>query len=173
MRRVILAVSGMLFTVALLIPAASMWRAAAALFTSSPWACGPLYRHHDCFAPEGFGSLAVIAIGLIVTWAGYTKGVRWTWFVMFVIVWVWAFPLFMLSFVLRWRDAALLLPMFARAMRESGVSRNFAGIFLAFVLLVLALVLPLKSFISRPAGVPGTSEHGSSGAPEKRTSPEI
>src|SRR5208337_4272532 len=109
MRRVILAVSGMLFTVALLIPAASMWRAAAALFTSSPWACGPLYRHHDCFAPEGFGSLAVLGIGLIVTWAGYTKGVRWTWFVMFVIVWVWAFSLFMLSFVLRWRDAALLL----------------------------------------------------------------
>jgi hypothetical protein len=40
----------------------------------------------------GVASLAIILIGLIVTWAGYIKKVRWTWFVMFVIVWGWAFP---------------------------------------------------------------------------------
>ena len=37
--------------------------------------------------------LAVILIGLIVIWTGYLKRVRWTWAVMFILVWVWAFPL--------------------------------------------------------------------------------
>jgi ABC-type dipeptide/oligopeptide/nickel transport system permease component len=111
-------------------------------------------------------------MGLIVTWAGYIKGVRWTWFVMFVIVSVWAFPLFMLSFVLCWRHVDLL-GIFASAIMYSGVCRNFAEIFLEFVLMAVALVLPLKAFISRPGDVAGMSEHASSVAPDKRTSPEI
>lgn len=32
--------------------------------------------------------LAIILIGLIVIWTGYLKRVRWTWAVMFIIVWV-------------------------------------------------------------------------------------
>ena len=36
----------------------------------------------------GVTSLAVIFVVLIVIWMGYVKRVRWTWFVMFIIVWV-------------------------------------------------------------------------------------
>jgi hypothetical protein len=44
----------------------------------------------------GVASLAIVFIGLVVTWTGYIKKVRWTWFVMFIIVWAWAFPLMIL-----------------------------------------------------------------------------
>ena len=47
----------------------------------------------------GIVSLAIIFIGLIVTWTGFIKGVRWTWFVMCIIVWAWAFPLLILPFL--------------------------------------------------------------------------
>jgi hypothetical protein len=72
----------------------------------------------------------------------------------------------MLSFVRRWRDIALLAPMFARAMSGSGVSRNFAEIFVAFALMVLALVLPLKTFIAGLAS-PGGPERTDLGAADK------
>jgi hypothetical protein len=44
----------------------------------------------------GVASLVIILIGLIVTWLGYIQRIRWTWFVMFVIAWFWAFPLLVL-----------------------------------------------------------------------------
>jgi hypothetical protein len=42
----------------------------------------------------GVACLAVILIGLIVVWTGYAKRSRPAWFVMFVIVWFWVFPVF-------------------------------------------------------------------------------
>jgi len=39
-------------------------------------------------------SLAVILIGLIVLWTGYIKRSRPAWFVMCVVVWFWAYPVF-------------------------------------------------------------------------------
>ena len=47
----------------------------------------------------GIASLSIILIGLIVLWTGYVKRSRSAWLVMFVIVWFWAFPLFMLPFI--------------------------------------------------------------------------
>ena len=89
------------------------------LFQSGPYESNPeFYREIDYFAPVGFASLAVIAIGLIVTWFGYIKGVRWTWFVMFVIVWVWAFPV-MMPFLHRWR-AYTFTTTLAAAIRGTG-----------------------------------------------------
>jgi len=48
--------------------------------------------------------MALISIGLIVTWTGYVKAVRSAWFIMFIIVWFWAFPLFLWGFIpdIRW-----------------------------------------------------------------------
>jgi len=40
---------------------------------------------------RGILSLTIILTGLIVIWAGYVKRIRWTWFVMFTIVFGWAF----------------------------------------------------------------------------------
>src|SRR5260370_4907111 len=48
---------------------------------------------------QSVASLAIILIGLIVVWTGYAKRSRPAWFVMFVIVWFWAFPRFILSII--------------------------------------------------------------------------
>src|ERR1700674_636395 len=50
--------------------------------------------------PLGFASLTTIFIGLTVIWTGYIKAIRWTWFVMFAIVWLFAFPVYMLPTLL-------------------------------------------------------------------------
>ena len=154
-RRDIVAVSSILFTFALLIPAPAMWNVAVTVRENGPWVSGPLYRFQDCFAPTGLASLAVIAIGLIVTWAGYIKGVRWTWFVMFVIVWVWAFPVLMLP-LHPWTDMALFAPTLASALKESGMARSAMEVILAFLLMVLALILPVKTFILGRGGGPNS-----------------
>ena len=93
----------------------------------------------------GIISLAIIFIGLIVTWTGFIKGVRWTWFVMCIIVWAWAFPLLILPFlghtiVPTWSE------ILSNALREPGIARSFVQLVLIFSLMVIALILPIKSF---------------------------
>jgi hypothetical protein len=153
MQRVVLLVSSVLLTLGLLLPAPSMWGGAGTLCTANPWASGTLYRYHDFLAPTGFGSLAVITIGLIVTWAGYVKGVRWTWFVLFVIVWVWGFPVLVLPYPHSWRDLALIpRRTLCRAVTEGGMFWTFAEMAVTFPLLVLGLVLPIPIFIRGRGG---------------------
>ena len=110
-------------------------------------------------APLGITSLALIGIALIVTWAGYIKGVRWTWFIMFVIVWVWAFPVLMLPFFYTWRSELLIPQMLeialAEAISHNGVSRVFVEVVSVFLVMVVALVLPVKTFIQGRGVAPG------------------
>ena len=106
-------------------------------------------------APVGITSLAIITIGLVVTWAGYVKAVRWTWFVMFVIVWVWALPVLVLPNFYPWGGVALTSPSaFASMIRVSlhagpfsFIARAILRAVMAFLLMVLALVLPARTFI--------------------------
>lgn len=102
-------------------------------------------------APLGITSLAIIVIGLVVTWAGYIKGVRWTWFVMLVIVWLWAFPVLVLPLFTPWPGmdwiAQTLAPTLESAIRETGIAREGVKVLLIFLLMVVALVLPVKTFI--------------------------
>ena len=85
----------------------------------------------------GLAGLATILVALIVIWNGYVKRVRWTWFVMLMIVWGWYFPLFIyqsLSYargldVIRWLSSSLS-----------------AWIFLV---MLAALTLPVRSFFSK------------------------
>jgi hypothetical protein len=93
--------------------------------------------------------LAVILIGLIIVWSGYVNRARWTWFVMVVVVWVWAFPL--LAFppfeALFKGTLALTLPEWIHsAIYQPGSPRNWAESVLIFLLMVIALLLPIKSF---------------------------
>jgi hypothetical protein len=89
--------------------------------------------------------LAVILIGLIVIWTGYLRRVRWTWAVMFILVWVWAFPLLVMPIlghprslsVPEWIYTAICYPGSARAWAES---------VLLFLVMVTALCLPVRSF---------------------------
>ena len=109
----------------------------------------------------GLSSLVIILIGLIVVWTGYLKKQRSAWFVMLVIVFGWAFPIFI------WHDTLFegrafffmhgsdWLSLFADAKRGSGFSSGVAQAgmikgMLVFLPVVVALFLPVKSFF-RPA----------------------
>src|ERR1035438_5728553 len=82
--------------------------------------------------------LAIILIGPIVTWTGYAKRLRWTWFVMLVIVCVWAFPSLILP-ILQMRKGILLTEWFQTAIREPSPYRDLAEFALIFTLMVIAL----------------------------------
>ena len=124
-------------------------------------------------APLGITSLASIAIGLLVTWAGYIKGLRWAWIVMFVIVWVWALPALVLPNFYPWGGLALVSPSaFASMIRDSLhagplslIARAILKGVLAFLLMVLGLVLPVKTFFLGRGRRPDASGRTSSGTP--------
>jgi hypothetical protein len=96
-------------------------------------------------------SLAILLVGLIVVWTGYLKKLRWAWFLMFVIV-------FGCAPILIFRDGAMnprafaqavpvWLRLFAEGTRgESYIARAMLEAILSFLLLVVALFLPVKAF---------------------------
>ena len=87
-----------------------------------------------------FSGSAVILIGLIVVWTGYVKRSRSAWLVMFAIVWLWAFPIFVLP----------LLTGVVRWQLELSLSEFEAA--LVFCLMVTGLVLPIRKFFSSKTG---------------------
>ncbi len=91
--------------------------------------------------------LAIILIGLIVIWTGYLKRVRWTWAVMFIVVWVWAFPLLVDADSSGTRVA--VSHHLSGSTRRSILSRIRARLgdrlVLLFLLMVIALFLPSKN----------------------------
>jgi len=96
-------------------------------------------------APIGFASLAIILIGLIVVWTGYLNRIRWAWLVMFTIVSVWAFPVMILP-ILQHRKGISVTEWLQTAIRVASPYRDMAVTVLMFSLLVIALILPMKSF---------------------------
>jgi hypothetical protein len=167
-RRDVLALSSILFTVALLmlVPTAfdlantthqTRFRDIATGADAS--AVGDQIAIPNYYAPLGFAYLTIIAIGVVVTWTGYIKGSRWTYSVMFVIVWLWAFPALMLPFIRGvipyWRTLEWIR-MVKEAISMNGEARDILEPFVAFLLMVLALVLSAKTFIfSRGTGRSG------------------
>src|ERR1700739_1565155 len=99
-------------------------------------------------------SLAIILIGLIVVWTGYLKKVRWTWFIMFAIV-------FGCAPILIFRDLALMprnffmpasdwLRLLADAAQGEPLARLMVESILLFLFMVIAVFLPVKSFFFSP-----------------------
>ena len=165
-RRDALAASSMLFTVALLLLAPSMFALAGTTHQArfrdiatgaEASAVGDQIAIPNYYAPLGFASLTIIAIGLVVTWTGYIKGSRWTYSVMFVIVWLWAFPVLMLpllhGLIPSWRTVEWIR-MVKEAISMNGVARAILEPFVAFLLMLIALVLPVKAFILGRRGSP-------------------
>jgi hypothetical protein len=107
---------------------------------------------------QSVASLAVILIGLIVAWTSYAKRSRTAWFVMFVIVWFWAFPRFILSIVpllIRERSSLTFPELLSDAILGPGWPRDVVELLLAFLLMVLGLALPMgRFFIPRKADEP-------------------
>lgn len=89
--------------------------------------------------------LSNILVGLVVTWTGFIKKARWAWFVMFIIVWIGAFPVLVLPLVQNRR--VLNVHQWANsAFAEPGGARTWAEGILIFATMVIALLLPMKSF---------------------------
>jgi len=148
-RRDALAVSSILFTVALLMLAPGVCRDAATIPESIRQHLAYVARPPHCLAAAGVASLAVILIGLVVTWAGYIKAARLTWPVMFMIVWVWAFPALILPYLRPWKGEATNAQLFASTISQAGRARSLVENLLAFLLMVVALILPVKTFFAR------------------------
>jgi hypothetical protein len=144
-RRDALTVSSVLFTLALLIPTPAMLGNAWTVPQTTLDIAGHM-GVLNYYALIGFVSLAVIVIGLIVVWAGYIKGIRWTWFVMFVITWGWAFPVLVLP-QFRWRNMLPVAQWPPLAPMGRGPQLGFAESVLTLLLMMLALVLPVKRFV--------------------------
>jgi hypothetical protein len=92
-------------------------------------------------------SLAVVLIGLIVLWTGYIKRSRPAWFVMCVVAWLWAYPLFISRVVvpLIRRESGFTLPEWLySAMLGWEIPRMVVSLALVFSLILIALVLPLR-----------------------------
>jgi hypothetical protein len=161
-----LAVSSVLLTVAFLMltPRAVVWalmtyqsRFGDRAFYPAPGIPWDQVVIPNYYAPLGITSLAIIAKGLVVTWAGYIRGVRWTWLVMFVVVWVWAFPVRVFPFLYPWHAGYSISETIEEALHGNWNARDFLKVVLAFLLMVVALVLPLKTFILRQGVGGGTS----------------
>ncbi len=99
----------------------------------------------------GVACLAIILIGLIVVWTGYVRRSQSAWFVMFIIVWFWAFPIFILqpfhSFLRQGSDYTFFEMLYA-AMSGPGFARYVVGLSVTFSMMVIALVLPISRFFA-------------------------
>jgi hypothetical protein len=141
-------VGSVLFTVALLSLVPVSWNLAVTGRGRS-WHSDPDVWFREVgrlYGDLGVTCLAVILIGLIVTWGAYVKRSRWAWLVMLVLTWGWAFPIFVLPlqpghWVLPFREVLF------DALHHSGGSRIAVETLLTFSMMVMALILPLPSFI--------------------------
>jgi len=98
----------------------------------------------------GVACLAIILIGLIVVWTEFIKRTRSAWLVMFVIVWLWAFPLFILPLVLPLlygRFELTFSELLYNAISGPGLPRSVVELTLMFSVMVMALLLPIKRFL--------------------------
>jgi hypothetical protein len=135
----------------------------AAMPELDPSVQGEMYADHYF----GVASLAIILIGLIVVWTGYAKRSRPAWFVMFVIVWFWAFPVFIVPSPLVRGYLTLTLPEFLYdGIAGSGMTTQIVRSMLMFFIMVIALALPMgRFFIARKANEPVHRLRGDSPSP--------
>ena len=90
----------------------------------------------------GIACLTIILIGLIVIWTGYVNRGRSAWLVMFVVV-LWAFPFLVMPL---FSGTIALTEWLYSAIYEAGLPRSAAESVLIFLLMVIALLLPIRSF---------------------------
>jgi hypothetical protein len=90
-------------------------------------------------------SLAMILVALVVVWTGYRNRTRWTWFVMCIVVWAWAFPILLLP-LFRGRLDLTFAEWFYNAIDHPGILRIAAELLLTFLLMTIALILPINPF---------------------------
>ena len=136
-RRDLLFVSSVLFTIALVALVPSQWEnALSGRYTSNQNAGQAVHN-------LGIAGLAIISIALIVIWTGYIKGLRSAWFIMCIVVWAWAFPLMGI-----WKLNYSNLSQALSEAKEPGLARVTVELAAILALLIIGLFLPAKAFFS-------------------------
>lgn len=125
-------VASLLFTIALLFRVPDSLQNAA-------YTQGPLFQ------AAGLASLANILVGLVVVWTGFMRRYRWAWLVMFIIVWVWFFPLFVLP-IFRGKIDVTFVGWLKEAWHWPGSARDYGENIVLISIMILGLLLPVKSF---------------------------
>ena len=104
----------------------------------------------------GFYALGLVFIGLIVLWTGFRKRERWAWFVMLVILLFFVFPGYVLRQLVLTYELKLGLSDFLQLIPLAWGGGNWQsqsiGILLGmltFVVMLVALLLPVKAFFGR------------------------
>jgi hypothetical protein len=101
----------------------------------------------------GFYALGLVLIGLIVLWTGFRQRERWAWFVMLVILLFFIFPGYVLKQLVIAYEHKLGLSDFLQLIPNTWAgdwqSPSSIGILLGaltFVVMLVALLLPVKAF---------------------------
>ena len=117
-------------------------------------------RVPNMVSPVGFASLAVIMIGLAVIWNGYRKNMRWTWFVLFIVVSVFIFPVYILPLILMVKasQSFSFSVWLQAAVHSPGPGRVGLERISIFLVMVTALFLPLNAFFGWKRNAP-TGSH--------------
>jgi hypothetical protein len=127
-------VSSVLFTIAFVCLIPVSWRTAQV-------------KQEPLLQSAGFACLANIFVGLVVTWMGLNKRILWSWWVMFIIVWIGAFPVMVLP-ILQHKTITLTEWVYG-ALGDPGMPRTWAESVLIFILMVVALILPIKALLGK------------------------
>lgn len=126
----------------------------ASTWTTSYFQDGSV-RQQNLLMPLGFCSLAIEVIGLTVLWTAYRRKERWSWFVMLTILLLFVFPLNMIKFLLDIEAPSFQWSMWFQGMKEGYGPSIWTGIgVLTFVVMAIALLLPIRQFLfeSRKVG---------------------
>jgi hypothetical protein len=98
------------------------------------------YGIQNFYVPMGLASLTFVCIGLVVTWTTFQEMRRSAWFVLLLVAFLFYLPVLILGYnVVNWW---VILQTVGTSELSKDVVRHHVG----FVLMILALLLPMKGF---------------------------
>lgn len=115
------------------------------------------YREQNLLMPLGFYSLGLEMIGLIALWTGYRKKERWAWLVLLILLLFFVFPTNVLKLILEMQTPSFDWSAWFQGIRDGYWPSIWMAVgLLNFLVMVVALLLPVKAFFWRQADGPGS-----------------
>jgi hypothetical protein len=134
-------ISSLLFTLGLLYLVPSFWSAVRT-------------AHGGIVPSTGWCCIATVLIGIVIAWTGYARRKRSAWLMMAIIVFGWALPCFILP--LRYAAVSESNELL-KGVRYAGLTPPPAQTIAVFLLMVVALMVPVTSFFGSRADAPGST----------------
>ena len=143
-------VSGVLLTISLLSLVRSNLYRASTWKERHIWVTDRFLRY-NYESLLAFASLALIIIGITVTWTGYQKRSRWSWFILVVFVCVFFVPVYLLDVFLDLRRVGW--PWWPGVVRDAMEGRLFAKSAIrslaTLTVMVIGLLVPIRAFFGK------------------------